>query len=95
MSGRVEEQLRRTEAVVRYGLKTDLLRKRFWTFSVWNNPQAIEPFVNSEPHATAVKKFAEWAAEGAAFVQWENADGKIVWDEAERRLQNPTFAYHK
>ena len=63
MSGRVEQQLKRTEGVVRYGLKTDFLHKRFWTYSVWKDRQAIGPFVRSEPHATAVKKFAEWAGE--------------------------------
>ena len=31
MSGRVERQLRGTEGVVVYGLKTDFLHKRFWT----------------------------------------------------------------
>ncbi|HZD12301.1 MAG TPA: hypothetical protein VE177_02120 [Candidatus Binatus sp.] len=95
MSGRVEQQLRRTEGVVRYGLKTDFRHKRFWTYSVWKNRQAIRPFVESEPHATAVKKFVRWAGEGAAFVQWNNNDGKVDWEEANRRLKNPTFYYRK
>ncbi len=95
MSGRVEQQLRRTDGVVRYGLKTDLLHKRFWTYSVWKNRQAVGQFVTGEPHATAVKKFAEWAGEGAAFVRWENTDGKVDWEDASRRLQNPTFYFQK
>jgi quinol monooxygenase YgiN len=95
MSGRIEQQLRRTEGVVRYGLKTDLPRKRFWTYSVWKNPQAIGPFVAAEPHATAVKKFTEWAGEGAAFVEWQGADGKVDWQEAARRLKSPTYYYRK
>jgi len=37
MSYRVEQQLRRTEGVVRYGLRTNLPRKRFWTYSVWKD----------------------------------------------------------
>jgi hypothetical protein len=95
MSGRVEQQLRKTEGVVRYGLKTDLPHKRFWTYSVWKNPQNIRLFVAAEPHATAVKKFTEWAGEGAAFVSWNNSDGKIDWQEASHRLENPTFYYRK
>jgi hypothetical protein len=91
MSGRVEQQLRRTEGVVRYGLKTDFLHKRFWTFSVWKDPKAIGPFVAQEPHAIAVKRFAEWAGEGAAFVEWGNTDGILDWEEMERKLKNPTF----
>lgn len=87
--------MRKTDGVVRYGLKTDFPRKRFWTYSVWKNRQAIGPFVAGEPHATAVKKFAEWAGAGAAFVEWENSAGNVDWDEASRRLEKPTFYYRK
>jgi hypothetical protein len=95
MAGRVEAQLRRTEGVVRYGLRTDFPHKRFWTFSVWKNRQAIVPFVAGEPHATAVRRFEEWAGEGAAFVEWSNSDGRLDWDEANRRLKSPTFYYRR
>jgi hypothetical protein len=95
MSGRVEKQLRGTEGVVRYGLKTDFLHKRFWTYSVWSSRKAIGPFVATEPHSTAVKKFAEWVGEGAAFVDWNDADGRVDWEEAARRLKSPTFYYRK
>jgi quinol monooxygenase YgiN len=95
MSGRVEQQLRRTEGAVRYGLKTDLPHKRFWTYSVWKDRQAIGPFVAAEPHATAVKRFAEWAGQGAAFVEWKNPDGAVDWEEADRQLKKPTFYYKK
>jgi len=37
--------------------------------------------------------FAHWAGKGAAFVEWTNADGKVDWDEADRRLKDPTFYY--
>jgi len=95
MSGRVEQQLRITGGVVIYSLKTDFRHKRFWTYSVWNDRKAIRPFVTSEPHSTAVRKFAEWAGEGAAFVQWDGPVGEIDWDEAEARLHHPTFYYRK
>jgi hypothetical protein len=89
----VERQLRESEGLVRYGLRTDLPHKRFWTYSVWNSRQGIGPFVAAQPHATAVEMFAHWAGKGAAFVEWTNADGKVDWDEADRRLKDPTFYY--
>jgi len=95
MSGRVERQLKTTGGVVRYGLKTNFFHKRFWTYSVWKNYEAIRPFVSSDPHATAIKKFALWSGEGAPFVEWKNPDGKIDWNEADRRLKTPTFYYHQ
>ncbi|HUK50131.1 MAG TPA: hypothetical protein VLV18_03770 [Terriglobales bacterium] len=87
--------MRKTDGLVRYGLKTNFLRKKSWTYSVWTSEEAIEPFARTEPHATAIKKFAQWAAEGAVFSQWKNNDGKVDWKEANRRLQNPTFCYRK
>jgi quinol monooxygenase YgiN len=93
MAGAVEAQLAHSEGIVRYGLRTDLPHKRFWTYSVWKDRKAIGSFVGAEPHAQAVKMFAQWAGKGAAFVEWTNADGLVDWEEAERRLKNPTFYY--
>jgi len=95
MSYRVEQQVRRTQGIVRYGLRTNLPSKKFWTYSVWKDAQAIQPFAVTEPHSTAVMKFKEWADEGAAFAQWQNNDGKVDWDEAERQLKNPTYYYKR
>jgi len=36
----------------------------------------MQSFVTAEPHSTAIRKFAERAGEGAAFVDWDNTDGK-------------------
>jgi hypothetical protein len=58
ISSRVSDQLMKTE-VVRFGVKTDLRRKQFWTMSVWSNRVAMRRFVAAEPHATAMKKFAK------------------------------------
>ena len=91
----IDKQLRRTEGVVRFGLRVDFKRKRFWTYSVWVNADAIRSFVTTEPHSIAVKKFSKWAGEGAAFVQWTNPDGKVDWAEGDRQLTNPTFYYHQ
>jgi hypothetical protein len=93
MSFRVERQLKELQGVVRYGLRVDIPRKYFWTFSVWKDRASVNAFVAADPHATAVGKFQHWAGEGAAFVEWDSSDGKIDWNETLRRLQNPTFYY--
>jgi len=92
MSSKVSEQLKRSEAV-RFGLKTDLLHKRFWTVSVWEDMESMRRFASAEPHATAVRKFAIWAGKGAAFVEWKNEDGSIDWDDGMKRLDKPTFYF--
>jgi hypothetical protein len=48
-----------------------------------------------EPHATAVRKFIEWAGEGSAFVEWTSPNNTIDWSEALKKLENPTYYYKK
>jgi len=92
MSSRVSDQLQKTE-VIRFGVKTDLLRRQFWTLSVWSDRVAMRRFVAAEPHSTAVKKFAEWAGAGAAFAEWKSGDGSIDWDLAKEKMKTPSFYY--
>ncbi len=80
--------------LVRHAVKADLPRRHFWTFTVWKTREAVNSFVSSEPHETAVKKFHQWAGESAAFVEWASADGSINWTEALERLKNPTYYFN-
>ena len=93
MSARVEKQLKQTPGLVRYGLRADLLHKRFWTFSVWPDKGSVNALVKSEPHATAMRYMSDWAGEGAAFVEWNSSNGSIKWKDAMERLQQPSFYY--
>jgi hypothetical protein len=92
MSSRVSAQLRETE-VVRFGLKTNIPKKQFWTLSIWQSREAMRTFIGAEPHATAMKKFAQWAGDAAAFVEWSNTEGSINWEEAMEKLKKPDFYY--
>jgi quinol monooxygenase YgiN len=93
LSGRVEAQLRASRGAIRYALKTDIPRKRFWTLSVWSSDESMSSFSRSEPHRTAMKKFYDWGTEKAAIVEWTSNDGKIDWGEAEEKLQRPMFQF--
>jgi len=93
MSGRVEEQLKQTPGLSRYSVRADFLHKRFWTLTVWKDKKFVESFVQEEPHAEAVRKFKDWAGEGAAFVEWNSTNSGIDWDTAMQKLKAPTFYY--
>lgn len=93
MTFTVIKQLKETQGIIRFGLRTDFMHKRFWTYTVWTSKAPLNSFVVAEPHATAVKKFDNWAGKGAAFVEWNSTDGSINWSEALKRLQTPTFYY--
>jgi len=95
MTSRVLKQIRRNEGVINYAVKANFLKRHFWTFSIWKDHNSLRQFVMSEPHATAVKKFSEWAGEGSAFVEWSSQSEVIDWREAFKKLQEPTFYYNK
>ena len=55
----------------------------------------MRQFVMSEPHATAMKKFEEWAGDGSAFAEWINSSDSVDWAEAMKRLDKLRFYYKK
>ena len=95
LSNQVEVQLRRSSGIVAYSLAVNPLRRHFWTYSVWSDRTAVPAFTRTEPHATAIERFKDWAGEGSAFVEWESIEAKLDWNEAFERLKQPTFYYNK
>ena len=93
MTFRIEKQLKGSPGLVRYGLRTDIPKKRFWTFSVWKDKASANSFVREQPHHQAVELFARWAGKGAAFVEWSSAEAPIDWGKAMERLRIPMFYY--
>ncbi|MPZ23945.1 MAG: hypothetical protein GEU28_10475 [Dehalococcoidia bacterium] len=92
MSNRVEAQLKKSPGIVAYSLAVDPLPRHFWTYSIWEDRASMSAFNAAEPHATAVRRFADWAGAGAAFVEWDSAPG-LDWSEAFERLKQPSFYY--
>lgn len=93
MTFQLQQQLRATAGLVRYGVRAQPFSKRFWTYSVWTDRPSANAFVKAEPHATAMKRFPEWAGEGAAFADWTSPEPTLNWDQARERLSKPTFYY--
>ncbi len=95
MTSKVLKQAKQSLGIVSYAVKADFPKKHFWTLSIWNDRYSMRQFVMTEPHVTAMKKFEVWAADGSAFADWTSSSSSIDWEEAMRRLQNPTFYYNK
>jgi hypothetical protein len=95
LSRKVLKQIKSSEGIANYAVKADLPKKNFWTLSIWNDIESLKLFIPTEPHATAIKKFTEWAGESSAFVEWTSPSKEINWPEAMIKLENPTFYYKK
>ena len=87
----IRRQLHKAEGLLGYGLDANLLRRTFWTLSVWQNADALGSFARANPHAARVERirpimetttFVTWAATGDQLpVTWKNARKRI--DDAE------------
>ncbi len=95
LSSKVLKQIKNSKGIVNHDVKANFAKKFFWTLSIWNDKESVRLFVPAEPHATAIKKFTQWAGDGSAFVEWTSNSKEINWPEAFARLQNPTFYYKK
>ena len=94
LSMRIVAQLRSTEGVVRYAVKTDLPRKTFQTFTVWIDLEAMRVFVRTELHRIAVARFWDWRQkEGGATAEWTETDRPVGCLEINERLKEPTFVF--
>ncbi len=95
MTLKVLKQAKRSHGIIDYAVKANFPNRHFWTLSIWKDRDSMRQFVMKEPHITAMKKFEGWAGDGSAFADWNSSSRSIDWEEARRRLQNPTFYYNK
>jgi hypothetical protein len=82
-SWRIQGQLRQTPGLLGYSLLARILRRQFWTLSVWDGEAALQQFVVEPPHSHVMlalrekmgqTHFVRWRMRGADFPpQWEDA----------------------
>ena len=80
---RIHGQLRRTPGVLGYSLLARILKRQFWTLSVWEGEAALHQFVVDNPHGqvmTALQgkmdqtHFVRWNMRGSEFPpRWRDA----------------------
>ncbi len=69
LSSKVLKHIKNSKGIVNHAVKANFAKKFFWTLSIWNDKKSIRLFVPAEPHATAIKRFTQWAGDDSAFVE--------------------------
>jgi hypothetical protein len=90
LSSQIQQEMRKTPGVIRFSVRAKVLRKQFWTCSVWKMPGAedrVESFVYSGNHNGAVNAFAHWDNKGQSFVRWTSDSTEIRWPDVLKRLE--------
>jgi len=80
---RIQGQLRQTPGLLGYALRAQVLRRQFWTLSVWEGAAALQQFVHEHPHHQVMRalqgkmgetRFVRWRLRGAELPpQWDDA----------------------
>ncbi len=83
----VEAAVKRLPGYRAHQLRTNLLRKIFRTYTVYDDRAALGLLMASEEHRHAVSQFPKWGLPDSKVVSWESANPHLDWPEAERRLQ--------
>ena len=84
---RIVGELKRSDGLVGYALKADLVDKTFWTASAWRDDDALGRFVRSDTHRTAMASLQPHMAD--ARIETLSVQGSELpptWPDIARRL---------
>jgi hypothetical protein len=83
---RIMNQLKRWRGLLGYSLLAQLLAKRFWTLSAWEDESALRGFVEAQPHLHTMAVMAPHM-DKTKFFRWTVKGSEIPphWDDALRR----------
>lgn len=93
LSSKVQKRLRETPGYVRYGVRADLFRATFRTYSIYESSEALQDLIYSPEHAEAMRMMGEWSGPESRTTNWKSASTQIDWKEGLRRLaEAPSYA---
>jgi hypothetical protein len=84
-----QRQLQTSEGLLGYSLQAQLLTRRFWTLSAWEDETALLKFVQHPPHSDIMSALAPHMGR-TAFVRWiaKSSELPLNWNEAKRRYHD-------
>jgi len=84
LTGQIQTQLAGSEGAFGYSLIAYLLKKEFWTMSVWENEQSLSNFVKTGAHLRAMRELSRYLSPERRFVRVriKGSDVPMPWDRA-------------
>ena len=64
LSFETERQLAKSRGLIGYSVASEILRRHFWTLSVWEDGQALIDFVDAVPHGRIMRELAPHIGKG-------------------------------
>jgi hypothetical protein len=78
----IRRQLAGASGLVGYALNAELARKRFWTFSVWEDRESLNSFAATDPHRRIIRRLGPLMGETRfEFFPVSGAKLPMTWDQ--------------
>jgi len=78
----IRRQLAQTPGLVGYALNAGLVRKTFWTFSVWDDQASLDKFAASDPHKRIIGRLRPRMGQTRfEFFPVSGSDLPLTWDQ--------------
>jgi hypothetical protein len=78
----IRRQLAATSGLVGYSLNAELARKRFWTFSVWEDRASLNAFAAADPHRRIIRRLGPLMGETRfEFFPISGSQLPMTWDQ--------------
>lgn len=84
LTGQIQKQLAVSDGAIGYALIAYLLKKEFWTMSVWENEQSLSNFVKTGAHLRTMREMSRYLRPERRFVKVlvEGSDVPLPWERA-------------
>jgi len=84
LTGKIQKQLAESEGALGYSLIAYILKKEFWTMSVWDDDDSLSKFVRTGAHLRTMRELSRYLSGERRFVK-VNVKGSEIplpWDKA-------------
>ena len=84
LTGQIQKQLVISEGAVGYALIAHILKKEFWTMSVWEDDDALSKFVKTGAHLRTMRELSRYLSDQRRFVKVnvKGSDIPLPWYKA-------------
>jgi hypothetical protein len=84
----IRRQLGQTPGLVGYTLNAGLVRKTFWTFSVWEDQASLDKFAASDPHRRIIGRLRpRMNPTRFEFFSAPGSDLPLTWEQITARVR--------
>jgi len=83
----IQKQLKSSRGLVGYSMRMQVLGKKAWTLSVWEDETALQEFVSKSPHADTMRRPILQPGK-SKFVRWKSSGSSVPpsWKDALQQL---------